>query len=198
MAEDRRHGGRTEKQGFLSAAQMEDAVSEDMTALEISGELHLVDGRKGRLRFARHGLDRADREARTRRRDLLLTGHKRNIGDTHPLCHTGIDLTRQQSQRQANDARAVRDHALDGEMGFPGIGRSQHRGHAAAAQDHGLDGHVDLVPGLADLASLVLRDMPAWSVKCKGEGDFGWPADGVSDCIPQVSEQRGNESETNR
>ncbi len=133
---------------------MQNPVGKDMATLEIAGELNFVDRRKGRLRLARHGLDRADGEARAGWRDLLFAGDEGDIGNPDALGNTGIDLARQKAQRQADNAGAVRNHALDGEMGFPGIGRSKHRGHAAAAQDHGLDGHVVLVPGLAGLASL--------------------------------------------
>jgi methionine aminopeptidase len=64
------HGRRAEQQRLLPAAQMQDAVGEDMAALEIAGELHLVDGDEGGIRLARHGLDRADRIARAGRHDL--------------------------------------------------------------------------------------------------------------------------------
>ena len=61
VLQDAMHGGRTEQQRFLAAAQMQDAVGEDVAALEIAGELHLVDGDEGGVGLARHGLDGADR-----------------------------------------------------------------------------------------------------------------------------------------
>ncbi len=126
----------------LAPAQVQDAVGEDMAALEIAGQLHLVDRDEGCHGLARHGLDRADREARHMRRDLFLAGDQRNIVRTDLLDDTRIDLARQKAQRQADHAAFMRHHALDRVMRLAGVGRSKHRSHAAAAQDHGFVTHV--------------------------------------------------------
>lgn len=64
LFENRPHGAGTKQQGFVAAAQMQDAVGEDMPALQVTGKLHLVDGDEGSARLARHSLDGADRIAR--------------------------------------------------------------------------------------------------------------------------------------
>jgi hypothetical protein len=42
-----------------------------------------------------------------------------------------INLARQQPQGQADHARRMAQHALDGEMGLTGIGRAEHGGDVA-------------------------------------------------------------------
>ena len=136
--QDAVHGGRTQQQRFLAAAQMQDAVGEDVAALEVAGELHLVDGDEGGVGLTRHGLDGADRIFRARRLDLLLAGDQRDLVGADLFANARVDLTRQQPERQADDAGFVRHHALDGEMGLAGVGRPKHGGHVAARQDQRL------------------------------------------------------------
>ncbi|ESY10864.1 hypothetical protein X751_30305 [Mesorhizobium sp. LNJC395A00] len=50
----------------------------------------------------------------------------------------GIDLARQKAERQADNAALMCHHALDGEMGLAGVGRTQHGSHVAARQDQRL------------------------------------------------------------
>lgn len=140
LFKDRPHRAGTEQQRLVTATQMQDTVGEDMAALEIACELHFVDGNEGGAGLARHGLDGTDRIARIGRRNLLFAGDQRNILHSDLLDDTRIDLARQQPQRQADHAVAMRHHALDSVMGFAGIGRSEHRGYAASAQDHWLRG----------------------------------------------------------
>ena len=64
LLDDAAHGRRAEEQRLLAAAQVEQAVGEDMAALEIAGELHLVDRDEGRVGLARHRLDGRDPVAR--------------------------------------------------------------------------------------------------------------------------------------
>jgi hypothetical protein len=141
VLEDRPHGRCAEKQGFASAAQMHQPVGEDVAALQIAGELHLVDRDERRLGLARHGLDGADREASHMRRDLFLAGDQRDIVGTDLLDDTGIDLAGKQPERQPDHAGFVRDHALDRIMRLAGIGGAEDPDHTAAAQDHGLVRH---------------------------------------------------------
>ena len=49
-----------EHQRLLASAAVEHAVGEDMAALEIGAELHLVDGEEGDVEIARHRLDGRD------------------------------------------------------------------------------------------------------------------------------------------
>jgi hypothetical protein len=138
VLQDRPHRAGAKQQRLVAAAQMQDAVGEDMAALEIAGQLDLVDGDESGLGLARHGFDGADREAGLGRRDLFFAGDQRDILHADLLDDAAVDLTRQQPQWQADDAGAVRNHALDGIMRLAGVGRAEHRGHAAAAQYHGL------------------------------------------------------------
>ena len=125
LAQDAGHGAGAEKQCFLAAAHVENAVGEDVAAFEVAGQLHLVDGDEGGVGVRRHGLDGTDLEARLGRHDLLLARNQRDIGDADLLGDTAIDLARKQPQRQADDARRMGDHAFDGVMGLTGIGRSE-------------------------------------------------------------------------
>ena len=132
------HGRGAEQQRLLAAAQMQDAVGEDVAALEIAGELHLVDRHEGGVGLARHRLDRADRIFRAGRHDLLLAGDQRHLVRADLLADAGIDLARQQPERQADDAALVRHHALDGEMRLAGIGRTEDRRHVASGEHEGV------------------------------------------------------------
>ena len=132
--DDRPHGGGAEHQRLLAAAPVQHAVGENVAALEISGELDFVDGEERYVEVARHRFDGGDPEARVRRLDLLLAGDQRHRIGAHPLDRAVVDLARQQPQRQADQPGRVRQHPLDGEMGFAGIGRPEHGGNAGAAR----------------------------------------------------------------
>ena len=64
LLDDAAHRGGAEEQRFLAATKVEDAVGKDMAALEIAGDLHLVDGDEGGVGLARHRLDGRDPVAR--------------------------------------------------------------------------------------------------------------------------------------
>ena len=51
------HRRGAEHQRLLATAPVEHAVGEDVAALEIGAELHLVDGEEGDVEVARHRLD---------------------------------------------------------------------------------------------------------------------------------------------
>ena len=70
--------------------------------------------------------------------DLLLAGDQRHLVRADLLADAGIDLARQQPQRQADDAALMRHHALDGEMRLAGIGRTEHRRHVASGEHEGV------------------------------------------------------------
>ena len=57
LLDHRPHRRRTEHERFLARAAIEHAVGEDVTALEIGAELHLVNGEEGDVEIARHRLD---------------------------------------------------------------------------------------------------------------------------------------------
>ena len=69
-----------------------------------------------------------------RRLDLLFAGDERDLVGADAGGDLVVDLAREQAQRQADDADVVAEHALDGEMGLAGVGRPEHRRHAAPAQ----------------------------------------------------------------
>ena len=117
---------------------MQDAVGEDVAALEIAGELHLVDRDESRVGLARHRLDGADGVFRAGGLDLLLAGDQRDFMRPDLLADAGIDFARQEPERQADDAALMRHHALDSEMRLAGIGRSEHCRHVASGQDQRL------------------------------------------------------------
>ena len=125
FGEDTGHGARAEQHGLLVATGIQDAVGEDVAAFEIGRELHLVDGDEGRARLARHRFDRTDRIARMGRGDLLLAGDERDMSRAHPFADPGIDLPRQEPQRQADGPGGMGDHALDGQKGLAGVGRPE-------------------------------------------------------------------------
>ena len=104
-----------------------------MAALAIGGKLHFVDSDEIRFEVERHGLDRADIEARRGGLDLLFPGDQRDLGGADPGDDLVVDLAREQPERQPDNADVMREHALDGEVGLAGIGRAEHGGDAAAA-----------------------------------------------------------------
>ena len=104
---------------------MQQAVGEDVAAVEVLAELDLVDGDEAHVEVARHGLDGADPVARLLRLDLLLAGDQRHLVGADLLDDAAVDLAGEQAQRQADDARRVGQHALDGEVGLAGVGRPE-------------------------------------------------------------------------
>ena len=60
------HGRRADEQRLLPPALIEQAVGEDVAAVEIGGKLDLVDRHEGKVEVARHRLDRRDPVARSR------------------------------------------------------------------------------------------------------------------------------------
>ena len=55
--DERAHGVRPDQQGLVAPALIEQAVGEDVSAVEIARQLHLVDGDEGQIEIARHRLD---------------------------------------------------------------------------------------------------------------------------------------------
>ncbi len=137
LFENRPHRAGTQKQRFFLAAQIQNAVGEDMAAFQVARELDFVDGDKGGIGFAWHRLHGADGIFGTRWGNLLFAGDQRNIVGADLFHQPRIDLACQKAQRQADDATSMRHHSLDGIMGLAGICRSKNGRYTAAAQDHG-------------------------------------------------------------
>ena len=68
-----------EQQRLGDAARLQDAVGEDVAAVEIGRHLDFVDGDAFDRHVERHGLDRAHPVARLGRHDPLLAGHQRHL-----------------------------------------------------------------------------------------------------------------------
>ena len=130
--DDRPHGGRAEQHGLVAAAPVQHAVGENVPAFEIGGDLDFVNGEERHVDVARHRLHGGDPEARRPRLDLLLAGDQRDRVDAGARGDLVVDLARQQAQRQADDARRMREQALDRQMRLAGVGRPEHGGDARA------------------------------------------------------------------
>ncbi len=122
LRDDAAHGRRAEEQRLLAAAKMQDAVGEDVAALEVAGKLDLVDREERGVGLGRHRFDRADPVAGLAGHDLLFAGDQRHLIDADPRGDAVIDLAGEQAERQADHPALVPEHPLDGEMGLAGIG----------------------------------------------------------------------------
>ncbi|MBA7474470.1 hypothetical protein ES707_09824 [subsurface metagenome] len=132
--DDGPHGGRAQQQRLVAPAAIEHAVGEDMTALEIRGNLDFVDGQERHVEIARHGFHGGNPEARRLRLDLLLAGDQRDALAARTIGDLVVDLAREQPQRQADQAARMRQHALDRQMRLAGVGGPQHGGNAGAGR----------------------------------------------------------------
>ena len=106
---------------------MQQPVGENMPALGIGAELDFVHHQAGHRNFQRHGFDGADIEARALGHDLLFAGDQGDLVGAFEAHDAVIDFARQEPQRQADHAGAVRQHPLDGEKGLAGVGGAQDR-----------------------------------------------------------------------
>ena len=132
LAENLTHRARAEQPGLLRAARGEDARREDVPALIVRGELHLVDGQEFDLALDRHRLDGRDPVGRPRGDALLLAGHERDPALADARRDAVVDLAREQPQREPDHARRVLEHALDGAMRLAGVRRAEQRRDRAA------------------------------------------------------------------
>ena len=105
---------------------MEQPLGEDVAAVEIGGELDLVNRKEIGLDLARHGLDRANPIAWPLGLDLLLARYQRDFVRPNPGDDLVVDFPRQKPQRQADQPRLVAKHALDGKMCLAGICGAEH------------------------------------------------------------------------
>ena len=132
--DDRAHRSGAQQQRLVAAAAMQDAVGEDMPALEIGRDLDFIDGEKRHVEIPRHRLDGGDPEARVLRLDLLLAGDQRNGLGARASGDLVVDLAREQPQRQADHPGGMPQHPLDGQMRLAGVGRPEHGGDAGAGR----------------------------------------------------------------
>ena len=132
----------------MRAACMQQPVGEEMAALGVGRHLHFVDGQERHDAVERHGFDGADEIARAGRGDFLLAGDQRHLRGAFDLHDAIVVLARQQAQREADHARLVAEHALDGEVGLAGVGGTENGGQAAggAGERHRADLRARLWP----------------------------------------------------
>jgi hypothetical protein len=74
---------------------VQDAIGEDMAALEIGRDLDFIDGEKRHVEIPRHRLHGGDPVARLRRLDLLFARDQRDGVDADPVDDLVVDLARQ-------------------------------------------------------------------------------------------------------
>ena len=156
LADHRPHRVGAEQHRLGVAARIEDAVGEDVAAIEIACDLDFVDGQKLDHAIERHRFHRADEIAGALGGDLFFAGDQRHGGFAFGRHRPVIHLARQQPQRQTDHAAAVAQHALDGEVGFAGVGWSQD------GFDPGAVGHGRMVGlGLGEFKPARSRTSPA-------------------------------------
>ena len=123
------HGFRAEKQRLMQATRVQKAVGKHVAALGIGAKLDLVNREEIGAHPSRHRLDRADPILDPIGHNPLFARDQRDHRGPPQSDDPVIDLARQKPQRQADDARAVREHPLDRVMGLAGIGRPQNGGY---------------------------------------------------------------------
>ena len=102
--DDRAHGGRTQQKRLVAAAPVQNAVGEDMPALQISGDLDFVDREERDVDIPGHRLHGRHPEPRIFRLDFFLAGDQRDGIHARAGGDLVVDLARQQPQRQPDRA----------------------------------------------------------------------------------------------
>ena len=115
---------------------MQQPVGEDVAALGVAAKLDLVHRQEIHRAVERHRFDGADVIGRVGRDDLLLAGDQRHGAGAFQGGDAVVILARQETQRKADHAGLMAEHALDGEVGLAGIGRAQDGPETRGAGDH--------------------------------------------------------------
>ena len=123
------HGGGTQQHGLIAPTAMENAVGENMPALEIRRDLDFINGKKTDGHIGGHGFNGADPVFRAGRNDLLFAGNQRHRMIAGALAHPVKHLARQKPERQADHPRRLRQHTLHREMGLAGVGGAEDSGN---------------------------------------------------------------------
>ena len=145
--DQRPHGGGADHHRLLASAPVQQAISEDMAAIKVGGELDFIDGQKRHVEIARHRLHGRNPVTGVTRLDLFLAGDERNLLRPDAGDDLVVDLARQQAQRQADHAAGMAEHALNRQMGLTGVGGAEHCGDAARTLVAGGPGAVEIVQG---------------------------------------------------
>ena len=111
----------------MQAARPQQPVGKDMAAFGIGAKLDLVYRDEIGTDFQRHRLDRADPIGGAVGHDPLFPRHQRHHRGAALRHDAVVNLTRKKAQRQADNPGAMRQHPVDREMGFAGIGRPKDR-----------------------------------------------------------------------
>ena len=127
LLDHRPHRVGAKQHRLAEAAGVENAICEDVAAVEIARDLHLIHGQELDRDIERHGLDGAHEIPRAFRDDLLFAGDQRRDRLALRGNHAIVNLARQQPEGQPDHATGVTEHALDREMGLTRVGRTQHR-----------------------------------------------------------------------
>ena len=114
-----------EEHGLDQPARMQQTVGEDVAAIRIGAELDLVHRDEFRPPVERHRFHRAGEPLRLGRDDLFLSGDEGDMALPLHRDHAVVILARQQAQREADDARGMREHPRDGEVRLAGIRRAE-------------------------------------------------------------------------
>ena len=148
---------------------MQKPFGEGVAALAVGGELDFVDAKKFNRPVERHRFNRADEITRMGRQNFFFAGDERDLAGPFDADHTFIDFARQQPERQADHARRVPHHPLDGEMGFARVGRPEHRCDAGGTglvsegvNVHLLVGHIRGNCGARQVVSDLLSALSRW------------------------------------
>ena len=119
----------------MQTARAQQPVGENMATLRISTELDFIHCQVIGAHPFRHRLNSADPILRARRHNPLFASDQSHHGWPAQRDNPVIDLTRQQAQRQADDARPMAQHAFNGVGGFTCVGGAQN-GHNPALVRH--------------------------------------------------------------
>ena len=125
LADHRLHRRRTQQQGLIGAARIQNAVGKHMAPIKVDRGLDFIDRHAIDANIGGHRLDRTHPIARLGRNNALLARHQCNGLRADALDHAGVHLAGQQAQRQADHPGGMGQHALDGKIGLASIGRAQ-------------------------------------------------------------------------
>ena len=96
-----------------------------MPAIQVSGQLNLVNRDELGVEIERHGLDGAEEIARMRRDVLFLARDERHRLRAAERDHAVVDLPREKAQREPDHPGSVGEHALDRHVGLARVGRAE-------------------------------------------------------------------------
>jgi hypothetical protein len=118
--------------------------------------------------------------------DLFLPGEQRDVADTLLRHRAVVVLTREQAQREADDAGGMRQQPFDGEVRLAGVGRAEDGFDARGESGH-CRGHE---AGWLVVAGRIASGWDGWLTVRSWSGRYRWAALGynhAADCLPRKS-----------